>query len=189
MNSTSKLGSLDASEQLKSLVRRAAARTASGLNLGKAASSNFDDLNRLIRAAEPIHDRVAWRSRRSASQSIFAYLQRRLSPEEARAVATGITGVEPEPWMTISEAEAALQALGVKIGGRTLYRLYNRAVQSGDGERAVKLNVRGDWHPVSSTTLPNPIAILKIRVSGPVHFMVVPICNDSIEDKPSVESP
>jgi hypothetical protein len=148
-----------------------------------------DDLTRLARAAEPIHDRVAWRSRRAASQSIFAFLQHRLSPEEARAVATGITGVEPDPWLTNSEAEAALQALGVKIGGRTLYRLVDRAAPSGNGEWAVKLNAKGDWDPVNSSTPPNPIAILKIRVGGPVHFMVVPICNDSIEDKPSIESP
>jgi hypothetical protein len=153
------------------------------------APTKSDDLNRLISAAEPIHDRVAWRSRRSASQSIFAYLQHRLSPEEAHAVATGVTGVEPEPWLTNSEAEAALQALGVKIGGRTLYRLVDRAAQSGNVEWAFKLNARGDWHPVSSTTLSNPIAILKIRVGGPVHFMVVPICNDSIADNPSIESP
>jgi hypothetical protein len=137
------------------------------LNNNAVPPTKSDDLNRLIRATEPIHDRMAWRSRRSASQSIFAYLQHRLSPE----------------------AEAALQALGVKIGGRTLYRLVDRAAPSDNGEWAFKLNAKGDWHPANATTLSNPIAILKIRVGGTVHFLVVPICNDSIADNPSVESP
>ena len=61
MNSVSKPGSLDASEQPKSLVRRAAARTASDLNQGKAASTKSDDWKRMMRAAKEIHNRVSWR--------------------------------------------------------------------------------------------------------------------------------
>jgi hypothetical protein len=134
-------------------------------------SAKAECLARLENATQAIQSRVGWYRKREVSHSIFDALKNVVPEDLAFDVAFAMTGVKPEPWRTAAEAMNDLFNLGVKIYYKKLRRLYRKAIRAG-GNLTVAFNASGRWDSPDSKTIKSPLAILRIRVNGDVHFQV-----------------
>ncbi|MCY3022115.1 MAG: hypothetical protein NTW87_24145 [Planctomycetota bacterium] len=120
--------------------------------------------------------KVAWRRRRDLSLAFYRTWRKYGPTEMVYRHAKTLAGVAPEAWFTISEAQRALQRLGVAVCDQTLYRLRRKAGKSGNDVITVAMDRRGDWDGVQNCGLRDPAAVLTIRLKGPVHFRVSRFC-------------
>ncbi|MCY3019272.1 MAG: hypothetical protein NTW87_09630 [Planctomycetota bacterium] len=131
-------------------------------------------LRRLRAAAAAIIGRASWRQRRDLSLEFFRTLKEIVAPDFAYRVARALTNVAPEPWLVVSEARAALAALGVGVSKKFLYRRARTARRGGNCTLELVLNDKGRWCGPSPVLIAKPIVRLKICCDGVIRFMVSP---------------
>jgi hypothetical protein len=95
-----------------------------------------------------------------------------VSEVDRRRVAMMVTGVEPEFWLTTSEALAELENLGVRTYAKKLSRLAKKAELAPQKQLSVAMNAKGESNAVDSPDLTTPIAIIDVQIRRAIHFRV-----------------
>ena len=129
-----------------------------------------DELAKLKDECAPLHPRFGSRRSPRISRILFRVLAHSFTREDASALARAITGVDPDLGLKANEAHAVLRSLGVRKGGRFLYRIAEKAaLAEGAQTLAIWMNAGGDWRPVGSPELRKPLAqvTVKLTASGP----------------------
>lgn len=131
----------------------------------------------LVLACAPIRATLGRRRARDASLSLYKTLARYIPPEEARMLASAITGQPPDPNMSIGEVLRTIRKAGIKLSRNTLYRLVKK---SRGQETRIKINSRGQWEHADYAGLEDPIFELSAFCEGPfTRFRLVDLRQNS----------
>jgi hypothetical protein len=133
----------------------------------------FDKQSAFYEVRRTLLKYLGWRRRRNFSLAMDAALRPLIGKQNAAQTAEDLTGIPPQPWLTIAEAEAEGNRLGVCISRRKLYRLAKKAPPSGDEGLPVRVSADGEWDSVDSPNLSDAKVVIVARIShGAARFQV-----------------
>ncbi|MCY3019571.1 MAG: hypothetical protein NTW87_11155 [Planctomycetota bacterium] len=158
----------------KEVARTWAGTTESGGQPTQRAANNEELLRRLRTAASIIGTKLSWRRRRDLSLQVYRILKNIVVSDIAYRVARALTGVAPESWLIVSEAQAALAAMGVNVSRKFLYRRAGTARRAGDCTLEFVLNRERQWSGAKPILVSKPVVRLQVRCDGAMRFLVSP---------------